>query len=34
MTYYVNTGLDAYLFPNLAVGQPTHNMDLSEIEIY
>ena len=27
-------GLDAYFFPNLAVGQPSDNMDLSEIEIY
>ena len=30
----VSTGLDAYFFPNLAVGQPSNNMDLSEIEIY
>ena len=28
-----NTGLDIYFFPNLAVGQPSNNMDLSEIEI-
>ena len=27
-------GLDAYFFLNLAVGQPSNNMDLSEIEIY
>ena len=27
-------GLDAYFFPNLAVGQPSNNMDLSEIKIY
>ena len=28
------SGLDTYLFLNLAVGQPSNNMDLSEIEIY
>ena len=28
------SGLDAYFFPMLAVGQPSNNMDLSEIEIY
>ena len=27
-------GLDAYFFPSLAVGQPSSNMDLSEIKIY
>ena len=27
-------GLDTYLFLNLSVGQPSNNMDLSEIEIY
>ena len=27
-------GLDTYFFLNLAVGQPSNNMDLSEIEIY
>ena len=27
------TGLDTYFFPNLAVGQPSNNMNLSEIEI-
>ena len=27
-------GLDAYFSLNLAVGQPSNNMDLSEIEIY
>ena len=27
-------GLDAYFFPSLTVGQPSNNMDLSEIEIY
>ena len=27
------TGLDTYFFLNLAVGQPSNNMDLSEIEI-
>ena len=27
-------GLDTYYFLNLAVGQPSNNMDLSEIEIY
>ena len=31
---YAYTGLDTYFFPNLAVGQPSNNMDLSEIEIY
>ena len=30
----VSTGLDTYFFLNLAVGQPSNNMDLSEIEIY
>ena len=30
----VTPGLDTYFFPNLAVGQPPNNMDLSEIEIY
>ena len=30
----VITGLDTYFFPNLSVGQPSNNMDLSEIEIY
>ena len=30
----VTPGLDAYFFPRLAVGQPSNNMDLSEIEIY
>ena len=28
------TGLDTYFFLNLAVGQPSNDMDLSEIEIY
>ena len=28
-----NTGLDVYFFLNLSVGQPSNNMDLSEIEI-
>ena len=28
------SGLDTYYFLNLAVGQPSNNMDLSEIEIY
>ena len=28
------SGLDTYFFLNLAVGQPSNNMDLSEIEIY
>ena len=28
------TGLDTYFLPNLAVGQPSNNMDLSEIEIF
>ena len=28
------TGLDTYFFPNLGVGQPSNNIDLSEIEIY
>ena len=27
-------GLDTYFLPNLAVGQPSNNMDLSEIEIF
>ena len=27
-------GLDTYFFLNLSVGQPSNNMDLSEIEIY
>ena len=27
-------GLDTYFFLNLAVGQASNNMDLSEIEIY
>ena len=27
------SGLDTYFFPNLAVGQPSNNVDLSEIEI-
>ena len=27
-------GLDTYFFVNLAVGQPSNNMDLSEVEIY
>ena len=27
-------GLDTYFFPNLAVGQPSDNMDLSEIDFY
>ena len=31
---YLVSGLDTYFFPNLAVGQPSNNMDLSEIEIY
>ena len=26
-------GLDTYFLPNLAVGQPSNNMDLSDIEI-
>ena len=30
----VHSGLDAYFFPNLGVGQPSTNIDLSEIEIY
>ena len=30
----LDAGLDTYFFPNLAVGQPSNNMDLSEIEIY
>ena len=30
--YYA--GLDTYFFPNLGVGQPSNNTDLSEIEIY
>ena len=30
----VLSGLDTYFFLNLAVGQPSNNMDLSEIEIY
>ena len=30
----LSTGLDTYFFLNLAVGQPSNNMDLSEIEIY
>ena len=29
-----HSGLDTYYFLNLAVGQPSNNMDLSEIEIY
>ena len=33
-TIWHTAGLDAYFFPNLAVGQPSNNMDLSEIEIY
>ena len=33
MCIFVVTGLDTYFFPNLAVGQPSNNMDLSEIEI-
>ena len=28
------TGLDANFFPDLGVGQPSNNIDLSEIEIY
>ena len=28
------SGLDTYFFLNLAVGQPSNNMDLSEVEIY
>ena len=28
------TGLDTYFFLNLSVGQPSNNMDLSEMEIY
>ena len=28
------SGLDTYFFRNLSVGQPSNNMDLSEIEIY
>ena len=27
-------GLDTYFFLNLSVGQPSNNMDLSEVEIY
>ena len=27
-------GLDTNFFPNLGVGQPSNNTDLSEIEIY
>ena len=27
-------GLDTYFLPNLAVGQPSNNMDLSEIEFF
>ena len=30
----LNAGLDAYFFLNLIVGQPSNNIDLSEIEIY
>ena len=30
----IQSGLDTYFFLNLAVGQPSNNMDLSEIEIY
>ena len=30
----VYAGLDTYFFPNLAVGQPSDNMDLSEIDFY
>ena len=32
--YDMFTGLDTYFFLNLAVGQPSNNMDLSKIEIY
>ena len=31
---YTEAGLDAYFFPNLAAGQPSNNINLSEIEIY
>ena len=30
----ISSGLDTYFFPNLGVGQPSNNIDLSEIEIY
>ena len=30
----MDTGLDTYFFLDLAVGQPSTNIDLSEIEIY
>ena len=30
----MDPGLDAYFFPNLGVGQPSNNIDLSVIEIY
>ena len=32
--YCLTTGLDAYFFINLGVGQPSNNMDLSETKIY
>ena len=31
---FITAGLDTYFFLNLSVGQPSNNMDLSEIEIY
>ena len=33
-THLYYSGLDTYFFLNLAVGQPSNNVDLSEIEIY
>ena len=34
MVSFSGPGLDTYFFLSLAVGQPSNNMDLSEIEIY
>ena len=34
MFLWLKAGLDAYFFANLGVGQPSNNIDLSEIKIY